>query len=100
MGCGRSDIRDRESEQAKSWSSDNRAGSVTCLQQTHRKSSFHVGPRMHKVVQGGLVGSMDRPAGQLEICWTTAFWDVVLFLKTCVDFVTLPAWRDANVSTV
>ena len=41
-----------ESEQAVSWSSDNRAGSVTRLPQTHRKSSFPVGLRMHKVAQG------------------------------------------------
>lgn len=40
---GGSDSRDGESKQVQSWSSDNRAGFVTCLQQTHRKSSFPVG---------------------------------------------------------
>lgn len=54
-----SDSRDRESEQAESWSSDNRAGSVTRLPQTHRKSSLPVGLRMHKVAQPGHVGPAD-----------------------------------------
>lgn len=54
-----SESRDRESEQAENWSSDNRAGSVTRLPQTHRKSSFPVGLRMHKVVQPGHVGPAD-----------------------------------------
>lgn len=54
-----SDSRDRESKQAVSWSSDNRAGSVTRLPQTHRKSSFPVGLRMHKVVQPEHVGPAD-----------------------------------------
>lgn len=97
---GGSDSRDRESKQAQSWSSDNRAGFVTCLQQTHRKSSFPVGLHMHKVVQPGHVGSADRPTGQLEFCWMTVCWGVVLFLKPCVDFVTLPGWHHGSVSAV
>lgn len=54
-----SDSRDRESKQAESWSSDNRAGSVTRLSQTYRKSSFPVGLRMHKVAHPGQVGPVD-----------------------------------------
>lgn len=54
-----SDSRDRESKQAESWSSDNRAGSVTSLPQTHRKSSFPVGLRTHNVVQPGHDGPAD-----------------------------------------
>ncbi len=54
-----SDSRDRESEQAESWSSDNRAGSVTRLPQTHRKSSFPVGLRMHRAPQPGRIGPAD-----------------------------------------
>lgn len=61
-----SDSRDRESKQAESWSSDNRAGSVTRLPQTHRKFSFPVGLRMHKVAQPGHIRSADQPTGQLE----------------------------------
>ena len=54
-----SDSRDRESEQAESWSSDNRAGSVTRSPQTRRKSSFPAGLRMHRVAQPGHVGPAD-----------------------------------------
>ena len=56
---GGSDSWDREIEQAESWSSDNRAGSVTRLPQTHRKSSFPAGLRMHGLVQPGHIGPSD-----------------------------------------
>lgn len=66
---GGSDSWDTEIEQAESRSSDNRAGSVTRLPQTHRKSSFPVGLRMHRVAQLGHVRPVDRPTGQLGFCW-------------------------------
>lgn len=48
VGTRGSDSTDRETEQEESWSSDNRAGSVTRLPQTHRKSSFPVGLSMRR----------------------------------------------------
>lgn len=93
---GGSDSRDREIEQAESWSSDNRAGSVTRLQQTHRKSSFPVGLRMHRAMQPGHVGPADRPIGQLKLCRTTQCRGVVRFLKARLRFSYtswLAAWQ-------
>lgn len=69
-----SDSRNRESKQAESWSSDNRAGSVTRLPQTHRKSSFPVGLRMHRVEQPGHIGPVDSPTGRVRFCWTVLCW--------------------------
>lgn len=69
--AGGSDSRDRESEQRESWSSDNRAGSVTCLPQSHRKSSFPVGLRMHIATQPGNVRPQTDQLARLEFCWMT-----------------------------
>lgn len=57
-----SDSRDRASEQVASWSSDNRAGSVTRLPHIHRKSSF---PRRAAHAQSA-ARPAERPIGQFE----------------------------------
>lgn len=43
----------------ESWSSDNRAVSVTRLPQTHRKSSFPIEQRTHRMVQPGHIEPAD-----------------------------------------
>lgn len=59
-----------ENKQTKSWSSNNRTGSVTCLEQSRRKPFFLVGLRMPEMAQqsvtGGRPGSLvtSRSEGQ------------------------------------
>lgn len=53
-----------ENKQAKSWSSDNRTGSVTCLQQTHRKPFFLARLRTRQRRSGAL--RLHVPTGHVE----------------------------------